>query len=169
MNRARTLTTVVALGVLATGCAINPRPSFNETSAEVRTRTGLETTWMRSEAEEQAALERVREILAQPLSPRHAAQIALINNRALQARLEELGIAQANRAAAALPGNPEIEGFLGWPSEKSHGKTIELGFGLEVLDLFILPSRKRLADLELKQTKALAGDEILKVASRAET
>ena len=68
---------------------------------------------MRSESEERAALERVREILAQPLTPRHAAQIALINNRALQARLEELGIAQANRAAAALPGNPEIEGFLG--------------------------------------------------------
>ena len=169
VKRARTLTAVVALGALITGCAINPRPSFNETSAEVRTRTGLEPTWMRSESEERVALERVREILAQPLTPRHAAQIALINNRALQARLEELGIAQANRAAAALPGNPEIEGFLGWPSEKSHGKTIELGFGLDVLDLFILPSRKRLADLELKQTKALAGDEILKAASRAQT
>lgn len=168
MNRSRTATLVLALSTFATGCAINPRPIFNETSAEVRSRTGLETTWMRSEAEERVALERVREILAQPLSPRSAAQIALINNRALQARLEELGIAQANRTAAGLPGNPEIEGFLGWPSEKSHGKTIELGFGLDVLDLFILPSRKRLADLELKQTKALAGDEILRVASRAQ-
>jgi len=168
VNHPKPLAAALALTALATGCAINPRPSFNETSTEVRTRTGLETTWMRSEAEERAALERVRAILAQPLSPRSAAQIALINNRALQARLEELGIAQANRAAAALPGNPEIEGFLGWPSEKSHGKTIELGFGLDVLDLFILPSRKRLADLELKQTKALAGHEILTVAADAQ-
>ncbi len=159
----------IVLSLFASGCAINPRPTFDETAATVQARTGIETTWMRSEAEERHALDRVREILAQPLTPRSAAQIALINNRALQARLEELGIAHANLAAAGLPGNPEIEGFLGWPSEKSHGKTIELGFGLNILDLFVLPSRKRLAALELKQTKALAAHAMLSVAAEAQT
>lgn len=158
-----------ALVLVGAGCAINPRPSFTETSAEVQARTGLESTWMRSEAEERHALDRVREILAQPLTPRSAAQIALINNRALQARLEELGMAHANLAAAGLPGNPEIEGYLGFPSDKSHGKTIEMGFGLDILDLFVLPSRKRLATLELKQTKALAAHSMLNVAAEAQT
>jgi outer membrane protein, heavy metal efflux system len=160
---------VMALALLASGCAINPRPTFDETSAMVRSRTGLETTWMRSEAEEARVLARVKEMLKEPLTPRKAAQIALINNRGLQARLEELGVAQANLAAASLPGNPEIEGFLGWPSERGATKTVELGFGLDILDLVLLPSRKNLARLELRQTKALAGDEILHVAAQAQT
>ncbi len=160
---------MIGLVLMASGCAINPRPTFDETNAMVRTRTGLETTWMRSEAEEAAVLTRVREMLKEPLSPRKAAQIALINNRALQASLEELGVAHANLAAAGLPGNPEIEGFIGWPSEKSASKKIDLGFGMDILDLVVLPSRRNLARLELKQAKALAGNHILEVAARAQT
>jgi outer membrane protein, heavy metal efflux system len=160
---------IVAVVLMASGCAINPRPTFDETNATVRTRTGLETTWMRSEAEEEAVLARVREMLKEPLSPRKAAQIALINNRALQASLEELGVANANLAEAGLPGNPEIEGFIGWPSEKSASKKIDLGFGMDILDLVVLPSRRNLARLELKQAKALAGNRILEVAARAQT
>ena len=160
---------ILCVVFMASGCAINPRPAFDETNATVRTRTGLETTWMRSEAEEALVLARVREMLKEPLSPRQAAQIALINNRALQASLEELGVAHANLAAAGLPGNPEIEGFIGWPSEKSASKKIDLGFGMDILDLVVLPSRRNLARLELKQAKALAGSHILEVAARAQT
>ena len=69
--------TVLALGSFALasleGCAINPRPTFEETSAVVKTRTGLETTWMRSEADEVAVITRVREVLKSPLTPRNAA------------------------------------------------------------------------------------------------
>ncbi len=160
---------MIGLVLMASGCAINPRPTFDETNAMVRTRNGLETSWMRSEAEEAAVLARVREMLKEQLSPRKAAQIALINNRALQASLEELGVAHANLAAAGLPGNPEIEGFIGWPSEKSASKKIDLGFGMDILDLVVLPSRRNLARLELKQAKALAGDAILRVAAQAQT
>ncbi len=172
MNRSRTLVRGSAASlftILLAGCAVNPRPTFDDANASVKTRTGLETTWMRSEAEEAIVLARVREILKEPLSPRRAAQIALINNRGLQARLEELGIAQANRVAAGLPSNPEIEGFLGWPSASSATNKIDVSFGLNILDLFVLPARKNLADLELRQAKALAGDAILKVATRAQT
>ncbi|HRB12220.1 MAG TPA: TolC family protein, partial [Vicinamibacteria bacterium] len=170
MTRPRTLAAAASLfTILLAGCAVNPRPTFDEASASVKSRTGLETSWMRSEAEEAIVLARVREILKEPLSPRRAAQIALINNRGLQARLEELGIAQANRVAAGLPSNPEIEGFLGWPSTSSATNKIDVSFGLNILDLFVLPARKNLADLELRQAKALAGDAILKVATRAQT
>ena len=163
----------IAVGVVALaaaqGCAINPRPSFEETSTRVKTRTGLETTWMRSEADEVAVVARVRDILRKPLTPRSAAQIALVNNRGLQARLEELGIAQAHLSAAGLPLNPEIEGFLGWPSGQGESKKFDIGFGIDILDLLVLPSRKRLAALELKQAKAIAGAEILRTATEAQT
>lgn len=153
---------------LFSGCAVNPRPNFDETNASVKARTGLETKWMRSSLEAEAALARAREMLKEDLTPRRSAQIALLNNRDLQARLEELGVAQANLSAASLPGNPEIEGFLGWPGDGGARK-IDVGFGLDVLDLLVLPSRKRLARLELDQAKSLAGEEILKMAARAQT
>lgn len=159
----------MAAPILLSACALNPRPTFDETAESVRGRTDLQTTWMRTEAEEQATVSRVREWLQEPLTPRRAAQIALINSRSLQARLEELGVAHAQSVAAGLPGNPEIEGSLGWPSEKSHGKSVGLGLGLDVLDLLVLPSRRRLAALELDQVKALAADEILRVAAQAQT
>ena len=159
---------VIGLVLLTSGCAINPRPTFDETNAMVEKRTGLQTAWMRTEAEEAAVLARVREILKEPLSPRKAAQIALINNRALQARLEELGVAHANAAAAGLPSHPEIEGFIGWPSGGGTAKKIDLGFGTDILDLLVLPSRRKLARLELNQAKALAGDEILRVAAQVQ-
>jgi outer membrane protein, heavy metal efflux system len=153
---------------LAAGCSINPRPSFDETDQRVRERTGLETVWIRGDADEAAALDRVRALLREPLTPRIAARIALLNNRALQAKLEDLGVAHANAAAAGLPGNPDFEAFIGWPSGAGESKKIELAFGVDVLDLFLIPSRKRLGALELKQAKALAAHAILETSAHAQ-
>lgn len=158
----------LCISMLAAGCAINPRPAFDATSGAVHDRTGFETAWIRTEVDENAVLTRVREMLRAPLTARRAAQIALLNNRALQAKIEELGVAQANIAAAGLPSNPEVESFLGWPSERGRAKKFDLGFGTDVLDLFVLPARKRLANLEMKQAKALAGDAILQTAAEAQ-
>jgi outer membrane protein TolC len=153
---------------LAAGCSINPRPSFDETDQRVRERTGLETVWIRGDADEAAALDRVRALLREPLTPRIAARIALLNNRALQAKLEDLGVAHASAAAAGLPGNPDFEAFIGWPSGAGESKKIELAFGVDVLDLFLIPSRKRLGALELKQAKALAAHAILETSAHAQ-
>ena len=65
MTRPRTPATVASLfTVLLAGCAVNPRPTFDEANASVKSRTGLETTWMRSEAEERAVLARLRDPLS---------------------------------------------------------------------------------------------------------
>ena len=49
------------------------------------------------------ARERVAQLLAQPLTAAAAAQIALLNNRGLQADYNELGIAEADYVEATLP------------------------------------------------------------------
>ncbi len=63
---------------------------------------------VRSEEDASAAQARVRHLLARTLSAETAVQIALLNNRGLQAAYNELGIAEAVRVRQSLPPNPQI-------------------------------------------------------------
>ena len=51
---------------------------------------------------------RVDQLLKKPLSADSAVQIALLNNRGLQAAFNELGIAEAQMVIASLPPNPRL-------------------------------------------------------------
>ena len=55
-----------------------------------------------------SAKARVDQLLKKPLSADSAVQIALLNNRGLQAAFNELGIAEAQMVAASLPPNPRF-------------------------------------------------------------
>ena len=51
---------------------------------------------------------RVAQLLRKPLTADTAVQIALLNNRGLQAAFNELGMAEAQMVAASLPPNPRL-------------------------------------------------------------
>src|SRR5665647_1251701 len=55
-----------------------------------------------------AAQQAVTALLNRPLRTETAVQIALLNNRDLQAAYSELGIAEAARVRASLPANPRF-------------------------------------------------------------
>src|SRR5438045_3134641 len=61
---------------------------------------------MRTPDEAQAAGARVTALLRRPLTADSAVQIALLNNRGLQAAYNELGLAEAAMVQASLPPNP---------------------------------------------------------------
>jgi hypothetical protein len=61
-----------------------------------------------SVAQAQQAKEQVAHLLAVPLSPDAAVQVALLNNRDLQAAYNDLGISEAAYVQASLPPNPGI-------------------------------------------------------------
>ena len=52
--------------------------------------------------------ERVQTLLAEPLSEDAAVQIALLNNRGLQAAYNDLGISEAEYVQTSLPPNPAV-------------------------------------------------------------
>jgi outer membrane protein, heavy metal efflux system len=81
------------LGV--TGCAhVDPNPAFRELAKTVHLRTGKHVQWNRGSAEDAQAQAAVASLLSRPLTADSAVQVALLNNRNLQATYEELGIAQ---------------------------------------------------------------------------
>src|SRR5258705_11762922 len=80
-------------GLAISGCAIlTSDGGFTAVRTITKERSGSEPRWARTEADSDAIKTTVREILAHPLSVDDAVQIALINNRGLQATYAEVGI-----------------------------------------------------------------------------
>src|SRR5947207_10445809 len=90
----------VTAGLLA-GCVSVPRDAgFGEVKSKVARRSGQRIIWNTRSAEDRAASDAVRQLLAKGLDADRAVQVALLNNRRLQATYEDLGGAQADGVQA---------------------------------------------------------------------
>lgn len=104
------LATGAAVLLLLGGCAnVDPDAAFSNVRQLASDRLGgREVPWNRGTAEDEAAQEAVARLLEKPLTVESAVQIALINNKRLQAEYEELGVAQADLVQAGLLENPSF-------------------------------------------------------------
>ena len=94
------------IGLLAclalAGCAsLSDDARFSPVEQAVKERTGADTKWTRTDDEANTVRGRVKELLAKPLGPTEAVQIALLNNPGLQASYAEVGIAEADLVQAS--------------------------------------------------------------------
>jgi len=154
----------LALAPLA-GCAsVNPKPAFEDVRTTVAERTGQEASWARTAPEAAAIEEKVTGLLKGELTAERAVQVALINNPGLQATFEKIGISQADLAQAGRIENPELSGFVRFPSDGG-GRNTELSFVLNIFDLLIAPLREKIAAVELERTKLHVADEVLDLAA----
>ncbi len=156
-----TLATTTLLGACA---SVNPRPAFEDVQRTVADRSKLQPEWARTGEEAFASERAVAKLLAAPLTPDAAVQVAFLNNPTLQATFEEIGISQADLAQAAGIANPEVSGFIRFPSEGS-GRNIEFSLVQNVFDIFVQPLRKKVAAATLEQTKLRVANEVLGVAA----
>ena len=106
----------------------------------------------------------VSELLLHPLTADSAAQIALLNNRSLQATLEELSISQADLVQAGLLRNPVFAASFRLPDRPPNGTDTELSVEQDFLDLLVMPLRKKVAAAEFEHTKLLVADHVVQLA-----
>ncbi|HRH89746.1 MAG TPA: TolC family protein [Rubrivivax sp.] len=124
----RRLAALLAASALLAGCAsFSPDGGFAPVQHSARDRLGKELQWARSDADRDIIDQRVRELLAAPLSVDAAVQIALLNNRGLQAGYQELGIGEAELVQAGRLPNPGVA-F----ARKTQGGEVELEWLLAV-------------------------------------
>src|SRR5580692_2389769 len=91
------------------GCSTFSRDGgFDTVAATARTDLGLEVRWPRSDQERAKSDAQVAALLAQPLKPDDAVQIALLNNHALQASFQELGVSEADLVHSGRLPNPRF-------------------------------------------------------------
>jgi outer membrane protein TolC len=150
---------VVFLG----GCAsTGPDGGFGDVKQAVSSRTGAETKWIRSEEDADSARDRVRELLAKPLSADDAVQIALLNNPGLQASYAELGIAGGDLLSSGVLPNPRLS-YL----RARHGDEykIETILSFNILSLITVPMAMQAQTQRFEQAKLRAADEGLRVAA----
>ncbi|WP_445939091.1 TolC family protein [Pseudomonas sp.] len=116
-----------AVVVLLGGCAsFTPDGGFTAVE-QAGQQMDKQVTWVKTPEQRSQVDERVRELLAQPLSVDAAVQVALLNNRGLQASFDALGISDAERVQAGRIPNP---GFSFGRLEK--GSEVEYGRGLHI-------------------------------------
>ena len=148
------------------GCAaVQPRSSFPEVAQGVIDATGYRVHWNSGGADDEAAASQVRTLLSKPLDADAAVQIALLNNRSLQAVYEDLGIAQAELVGAGLLHNPVFDASVRFPEGGSDSPNLDLGVAFEFLDVFFIPLRKRIAEGRLELAKANVSGAVLDLAA----
>lgn len=155
---------VVLVSALAfSGCA-----SFSDDGGMslVRETAGVEinkqVVALRSDDDVAAARAVIDTLLKRPLTADAAVQIALLNNKGLQAAYNELGIAEAARVQASLPPNPtfSVERISGLAEIEIEKRIIA-----NILALATLPVRTEVAADRFRQAQLRAAEETLRVAA----
>ena len=154
----------VALGLLLLGgCATFSRDGgFNTVAATSRERINKDVTWVRNDDDASAVRDSVKKLLASPLSVDDAVQVALLNNRGLQATYAELGIAESNLVQAGRLRNP---GFIFLRAHSGGGTRIERTYTFDFVSLIMAPLATRIEGRRFEQTKLLVTNEVLRVAA----
>jgi outer membrane protein TolC len=160
-QRALMATLALALG----GCAsFSSDGGFAEVQGQTKARTGLDAQWQRTDDQGNAARQRVAELLAQPLSVDDAVQVALLNNRGLQAAYADLGISESDLVQATRLPNP---GFSFGRTRRGGEAEIDRGFHFDLGRLLVAPLASRIETRRFEQARHLATLRTLALASEA--
>ncbi|HZM35669.1 MAG TPA: TolC family protein [Burkholderiales bacterium] len=153
---------LVAPMILLAGCAsLSEDAGFAPVEQAVEARTGADAKWVRTEDEASTVRGRVKELLAQPLGPQEAVQIALLNNPGLQAAYAEVGIAEADLVEASRWRGPRFS-F----ARLTRGDEVEYERSVffDLLGLVTIPLSVRVEEKRLDGARNRAAAEALRVA-----
>ena len=154
---------LLALGMLLGGCAKLSRDGgFGAVADVAKERLAKNAQWVRSASDADAVQAIVKKHLAQALTVDDAIQVALLNNRGLQATYAELGIAEADLVQASRLRNP----VLGYTNVRGGGTLeIDKSLGFDFLQFLTIPLAKRIETRRFEQTKLLVANDVLRVAA----
>jgi outer membrane protein TolC len=156
-------TTIALSLLLIAGCtSFSPDAGFGSVASSVRERTGVAPRWARTPQERSAGADAVRHLVSKPLTADAAVQIALMNNRGLQATYAELGIGEADLVQAGRMRNPAFA-F----ERLARGDELDIGraFIIDLLSLMTIPTRTRIEHGRFDATKARVAAEASRVAT----
>jgi outer membrane protein TolC len=154
---------VLAAALLTSGCAgFSPDAGMGVVESAAAAELGKDVTKIDNPQKEAHAAARVKQLLSKPLTAASVVQIALLNNRGLQAAYNDLGISEAQMVEASLPPAPRFEfsRLVG-----SGGFEIERQIVQNVLALLTLPRRREIAEARFRQAQVRAVEATLRIAA----
>jgi outer membrane protein, heavy metal efflux system len=135
--------------------------TFPGVEQSIQQRTGKMVRWEVDRAARQQTLRDVQRLLQKPLTVESAVQIALFNNRSLQATFEEIGLSAADLLEAATIPNPKIDLAIRFPDKPPSGTYVDYGAAIDFLRIMMIPLKKRVAKDQMEAAALRVADEIL--------
>jgi outer membrane protein TolC len=149
--------------VLLAGCAtFSQDGGIDAVSALADARTGQTVRRNQSGADGVAVKADLAQLLAKPLSADSAVQIALMNNKGLQASLAELGVAEADWVQAGRMRNP---GFSFSRLRGGSDAEIDRGMMFDLAGLLTMPARRDIEGRRFEQAKLQAASAAVRLAA----
>ena len=158
----------LALGsLLVSGCASMALDAgFQDIRTALEERQQVRIFWNNGTDLDKEAADRLAAILSRELTADDAVQIALLNNRELQAAYSDLGVAQADLVQAGLLSNPIFDAVVKFPVSGRSRPDLELGAAMNFLNILYIPLRKRVAAARFDETKTRVTGAVLDFAGR---
>lgn len=154
----------IVLGFAA--CTPSRASIWNPTDAEIQRRVGVDADWGRASSDPRVPAA-VANLLQTRIDRDAALRIAIANNRRLQARYDELGVAASAIARATVLPPTEVD--LGYKAAlDGDGGELEVEVVQDLLDLLELPQRRGIARAELAAARARAVSATVELVARVE-
>ncbi|MCT8998077.1 TolC family protein [Chelativorans intermedius] len=142
----------------------DPSIGFTNVAARTASVTGKQAVWVQSSAESQALAERVRGLVQnKTIGPDVAVQVALLNNKGLQAAYTDTGLSAADLWQETLLVNPRVS--IGATGIGGVSRTVETAVVSNILALITRPKRVAVADARFRQAQLRAAEETLRLAA----
>ena len=165
------LALAATLPLLLAACATTTAPvdvsyataSFAPVSARTSAVTGSRAVWVQSAAEASAISAQVSGLVRKKLiGPDIAVQVALLNNKGLQAAYADVGMSAADVWQASLLVNPTVSvGMIGIDPVR----TVEAAVVSNILAMITRPRRVAIAEVRFRQAQLVAAEETLRLAA----
>lgn len=150
--------TWLLMATVYSGCTtVDPQPDFQRATDLINEHTGVDDVY--DPTTEDLIDGKVDDLLADGLTVDEAVRVALLNNRSFQALFQTIGASRADVVQSGLLSNPSVSFLTQFPEGGGRAK-LEVGFAQELVDLWQIPVRKRIAQEQLQQT-------VLEVTQRA--
>ncbi len=170
MMLARNIGWIIASLLFLSGCmSVALDAGFEDVRATVEDRTTLKVFWNNGTDLDKQVAQEIASLLENRLTADEAVQIALLNNRELQALYSELGVAQADLVQAGLFRNPIFDAAVTFPTSGGGKPDLELSAVMNFLDIFYVPLRRRVAAARFDEVKTRVAGSVLDFAARVRT
>lgn len=155
---------LAASPLLLAGCAtLSADGGMQPVQSAAQQHLGQNVEVVKTAADQDRVATRVAELLARPLNADSAVQIALLNNRGLQASFQELGIAEAELVQASRLPNP---GFSFAKVRQGDTREIDRSFSFDLAHLIALPLTRQLEARRFAATQRAVSLEMLSLAAQ---
>jgi len=150
------------LSIFLVGCATFSQDNgFGSVKEAASRHIKQELVWPKTEAEQHDVVAYIGELLGQKIDVERAVQIALLNNKGLQASFYELGISEADVVQAGRLPNPKFSMLY---VRNNADYKIEQALTFNIFSLLIMPKMLEIERRNFEKTKLAVVADVLELA-----